>query len=310
MNSNEILSLCAAAYRQGNFEEAYDILIKSKDNNTKDASLIYFTISLACKLNKVKDAMLFLNEAVITHGMWYNTEFLDSDPNLEILRELDDYKNIYNICKQRQVDLRFTGEKKIDILVPDITTNKLFLILPGNFQSIDEVKKSVNEDSIKDYIIAIPQAREFHSYQKHLWGDIDFGLKVVLEHYKEIIEEHDINENEVVLSSFAGGGNVIFKALVENTFPASKFVFFAPKISNLESFEPQIKALRKRNIKIFIVCGENDSHYLPGSIQLDELLTKNDVNHKFVVLKDLNHSFPINTKEIIKQVIMYFDKTN
>ncbi|MCK5732472.1 MAG: hypothetical protein KAH13_05605 [Tenericutes bacterium] len=310
MNSDKLLSLSTTAYRQGKIKEAYDILINNRDAYIKDTTLYYYSFTLACQLKKVKDAMHFLNEAVITLGMWYNTDFLDSDTNLDLIRDLDDYKYIYKVCKQRQIDLRFSGEKKIDIYVPETLTNKLFLMLPGNFQSIDEVKKSFNQDYIKDYIIAIPQTREFHSYSKYVWGDIKFGLKVVLEHYNEVIKEYDINKNEVILSSFAAGGNVIFKALVENALSASKVIFFAPGISNLESFEPQIKDLKKRNIKILIVCGENDSHYLPISNHFDRLLTKYDVNHKYLILNDLGHSFPINTEEFIRQAIIYFDSSN
>lgn len=310
MNSNEILDLTIVALRQGHTQEAYDILMNNRDSYIKDPILYYYSFHLACQLKKVEDAISFFNEAVITLGMWYNTDFLDSDIHLDLIRDLDDYKHIYSVCKQRQIDLRFSGEKMIDIFVPETSTNKLFLMIPGNFQSLNDVKKSFNKDAIKDHIIAIPQAREFHSYAKPIWGDLTFGLNVVLEHYNEVVKEYDINKNAVIISSFAGGGNVIFKALVENAIPANNFIFFAPGIANLESFEPQIKALKEQYIKIFIVCGENDPHYLPFSNQFDELLTKYDVDHKYVILSDLDHSFPINNEEIITQAIMYFNGSN
>ena len=310
MDYNKLLVLSTTAYQQGKLQEAYEILMNNRDAYTKDTILYYYSIFFACKLNKAEVALDFFNEAVITHGMWFNTQFLDSDPSLDVIRDLDDYKNIYNICKQRQVDLRFSGEKKIDISIPEVATNKLFFMLPGNFQSIDSVKETFNQNSIKDYIIAIPQSRELHSYLKHLWGDTNFGLKVILEHYNEVVKEYNINEKEVILSAFAAGSGVAFKALIENAIPVNKAIFFAPYISDLELLEPQIQSLKERNIKIFIICGENDPHYLPISNDFDKLLTKHNVNHKYLVLSDLDHSFPKNIEEIIKQANIYFDSSN
>ena len=306
MDSNQLLILSTTAYHQGKLQEAYEILMNNRDAFTKDTILYYYSIFFACKLNEAEVALDLFNEAVITHGMWFNTQFLDSDPGLDVIRDLDDYKNIYNICKQRQVDLRFSGEKKIDISIPKIVTNKLFFMLPGNFQSIDSVKETFNQNSIKDYIIAIPQSRELHSYLKPLWEDTNFGLKVILEHYNEVVKEYNINEEEVILSAFAAGANVAFKALIENAIPVNNVIFFAPSISELKLLEPQIKSLIDRNIIIFIICGENDPHYLPISNDFDRLLTKYDVNHKYLILDDLDHSFPVNTEEIIKQALIYF----
>ncbi len=310
MNSKELILKCYEPYKEQKYEEAYNILIDNKAFFVKDSTLYNFLFTLASRLNRIDEALFYLNEAIVRYEMWYRTGYLDSETDLDPIRNLKDYKKLYNINKQRELDCRYSGDKKIDIYVPKAETKNLFFMLHGNSQFVELVKNTFNSKTINDHIIALPQSREFKSYLSYTWSDIDFGLKVVNEHYKEIIAEHNIQEESIILASYTTGAQVILKGLLENKLTAKKVIFLSPWIPNLEDFEKQIYLLKEQKVKVFVECGADDSHCLPIANHFVELLSKYNVDHTYKIIKGLSTAFPPNTKEVFDEALAYFKNKN
>ncbi|MBN2300487.1 MAG: hypothetical protein JXC31_04790, partial [Acholeplasmataceae bacterium] len=306
MDTRELLILSYAAYQQEKYEEAYQILMDNKKYIAKDSMLYNYIFSLTSKLNRTDEALFYLNEAIITYDMWYNIEVLDNDTDLDTIRDLPEFKKLHKICKQKAIDHKYAGVKKIDIDAPENGTKNLFFMLHGNSQYVERVKKYFNPTSVKNHIIALPQSREFQAFQNYAWNNADFGLKVAKEHYQEVIASYDIHEENIILSSFSSGAQVILKGLLENELSAKKAVFFSPWIPQLGNLEEQIKVLKERDVKIFIVCGTADQSCFPIANHFDELLTKYNVDHQYKVIKDFPHTLPTDAEVIMDEVLTYF----
>ncbi len=307
MNSQELIVKCYEQYKEQKYEEAYNVLIENKASFAKDSTLYNFLFSLASRLNKIEDALFYFKEAIVRYEMWYRTGSLDEDSDLDAIRDLDEYKKLYNINKQREHDCKYAGDKKVDIYVPETKTKNLFFMLHGNSQFVELVKKTFNSSTIKDHIIALPQSREYKAYLSYTWSDIDFGLKVAKEHYQEVISEYDIQQENIVLASYTTGAQVVLKGLVENELSAKKIIFLSPWIPNLEEFESHLHSLKDQNIKVYISCGADDPYCLPISNHLDELLTKFNIDHTYNIIKGLSTAFPTNTEEVIDEALAYFN---
>ena len=312
MNSQELITLSHASYKQGKYEEAYEILINNKGSFAKDSTLYNFLFSLAGKLNKDDEAIFYLKEAVITLEMWFRTALLDGNKDLDSIRDLEEFKTVYALCKEREDELRYSGVKKIDIDIPSSKTSKLFFMLHGNSQYVERLKKSFNRTTVKDHIIALPQSREFLAYSNYSWGDIDFGLEVASEHYNDIVTKFDIAEDDIILSSYSIGSKVILKGLVEKSLPANKVILFSPWMPNcaynlLLENEENLTQLAKQGLKIYIVCGENDIHSVPVAEKLITLFTKCGVNHKYKSIDGLAHTLPPKLEEVMSEAFNYFN---
>lgn len=312
MNTQELITLSYERYRAKQYDEAYDVLIKNKLSFEKDSLLYNLLYSLASRLNKIEDALFYLEEAIFKHEMWYSTDSLDNDKDLDNIRNLDAYKELYLVNKQRELDCKYSGDKKIDISVPNKTTNNLFFMIHGNSQLVETVKETFNSSAINDHIIALPQTREFSSYMNYSWKNPDFGLEVVSEHFNEIISEYNILEENITLAAFAAGSNILLSGLIENKIKAKRVIFFRPWFPNLAKFESQLHLLSEHNIKVVIACGIDDQHGLPIANNFDKVLTKYNIKHKniYKVTKNLSNGLPVNAKEIFDESLIYFKEKN
>ncbi len=312
MNTQELITLSYELYKNMQYNEAYNILIKNKTFFGKDSFLYNLLFSLASRLNKIDDAIFYLKEAIIKYKMWYPTDSLDNDADLDNIRDLDSYKELYLVNEQRGLDCKYSGDKKIDIFVPKEITSNLFFMLHGNSQFVEIVKETFNSTTINNHIIALPQTREFSSYLNYSWRNSEFGLEVVNEHFQEVISEYNVQEENITLAAFAAGSNILLSGLIENKLKAKKVIFFRPWFPNLAKFDSQMHLLSERNIKIVIACGIDDQHGLPIANNFDKILTKYNVKHKniYKVTNNLSNGLPTNAKEIIEDSFIYFKEKN
>ena len=80
--------------------------------------------------------------------------------------------------------------------------------------------------------------------------------------------------------------------------------------SEIEEWDELLRVLQDKHIKGYIVCGDQDEDCFESTQQFVQLLREKNIEHKYKVVPDLDHDYPINFEELLKEAIEYIGNEN
>ena len=84
----------------------------------------------------------------------------------------------------------------------------------------------------------------------------------------------------------------------------------APWIPEIEEWDELLRVLKDKHIKGYIVCGDQDEDCFESTQEFVQLLREKNIEHKYKVVPDLDHDYPINFEELLKEAIEYIGNEN
>lgn len=283
--------------------EAYNYLVKNKYLLDVISSQVYnFLYCLAATSNKNDEALDWLEEAIITKKMWYRSEVFE-DEDLDGIREDIRFKSCYKLSEERYIEaLKDTksvctwSQKKSDGLI---------LSLHGNQQNNEINKVNWNDLDSEEYQVEYVQSEELDSYQLFRWEDDGTGSNQL----KEAIDLIEwTNYKRKILCGFSAGCNVILKAVRDTEINCDKIIMQSPWIPAVDdNLNDLVDKLKKKNIEILIICGEDDEDCLSQCNKLEAKAVESKINIKVFYIEGLGHDYPKNFSEIVLDFIKQDD---
>ena len=87
-------------------------------------------------------------------------------------------------------------------------------------------------------------------------------------------------------------------------------LFYGTMASEIEEWDELLRVLQDKHIKGYIVCGDQDEDCFESTQQFVQLLREKNIEHKYKVVPDLDHDYPINFEELLKEAIEYIGNEN
>ena len=81
--------------------------------------------------------------------------------------------------------------------------------------------------------------------------------------------------------------------------------FMAPWLPEVEEWNELLGVLQDKHIKGYIVCGDQDEDCFECTQQFVQLLRDKNIEHKYKIIPNLNHDYPIHFEEVLKEAIEY-----
>lgn len=299
MTETQLLNRTLELIKDEDTSDAYNFLINNKDNLESISSQVYnFLYCLAATSNKKEEALGWLEEAITKAGLWYRPEVFEDD-DLDSIRE----DNRFDIC------IKQSEERYIEALKNTKTVStwrqkkkdRLILSLHGNQQN-NEISKEYWDFLENDkYQVEYIQSNEIDSYQLFRWEDDGSGA----DQLNEIINSIDLElYQEKILCGFSSGCNVILKTIKDFDVSCDKIILQSPWIPVVEEdLYHLLEQLKKKDIKVMIICGEEDEDCLPQCKLLETKASEMGLNIKAIYIEKLGHDYPENFNEIIQSFI-------
>lgn len=300
MDESKLLNRTIEIIDNNGAEPAYNY-IKQNQNRVivSNRSQIYnFLYCLAAVNGKKKEALSWLEEAVITKKYWYRPEvFADSDLNILIGEER------FERCKSISEERYLTAIKiaKTVCTWTNKISDKIILALHGNQQNMQMSKIYWEFMKKSGYQVEYMQSCELDSYQLYRWednGNGDYQLN-------KVCNEIGWNNYDTrILGGFSSGCNVILKTLLENKIVCDYIILQSPWIPVInEKMGDLLDALKQRKIKILMICGECDEDCAPLAQSLYQKATEKKIDINTVWVKNLSHDFSDNFQNIVNEYI-------
>ncbi|MED1613035.1 alpha/beta hydrolase [Bacillus paranthracis] len=301
---NETLHCYAS---KGSLEAYTYIMEHAKGIVGNEAQIYNFKYALASAGGLEEEALHLMKEAIIEKGFWYGNEYLISDDDLKPLHKFEEFHQMVQLCKEREelakkterADVKYIDSKKKE---------KLFIAMHGDQENIGIIELYWKSVLAQNYTLALPQSSKIQFSDGFVWDDLHRGKEELKEHYDKLIENRTV-EN-VIIGGFSAGARVALYTILQKDIAVDGFIFMAPWLPEVEEWNELLGVLQDKHIKGYIVCGDQDEDCFECAQQFVQLLRDKNIEHKYKIIPNLNHDYPIHFEEVLKEAIEYIGNEN
>ncbi|MFE6137258.1 alpha/beta hydrolase [Bacillus sp. NPDC057893] len=292
---------------KGSFEAYSYITNNAKDVMGNEAQIYNFKYALASAAGLEEEALHLMKKAIIENGFWYGSEYLISDDDLKPLHKFEEFHRMVQLCKEReelakkteQADVKYTYSKQ---------NENLLITLHGDQENIQIIEPYWNSVMEQGFMLALPQSSQIQFSDGYVWDSIERGREELKEHYNKI----KVNKTfgNIIIGGFSAGARVALHSMLQGEIEVNGFIFVAPWLPEMEEWEEMIGILHDKSIKGYIICGDQDEDCFECTQQFVKLLKDKNIEHKYKVVPNLNHDYPHNFDELLKEAIEYIGSKN
>ncbi|MGE6619812.1 alpha/beta hydrolase [Bacillus mycoides] len=292
---------------KGSFEAYSYIMNNAKDVMGNEAQIYNFKYALASAAGLEEEALHLMKKAIIENGFWYGSEYLISDDDLKPLHKFEEFHRMVQLCKEReelekkseQADVKYKYSKQ---------NENLLITLHGDQENIQIIEPYWNSVMEQGFMLALPQSSQIQFSDGYVWDNIERGREELKGHYNKI----KVNKTfgDIIIGGFSAGARVALHSMLQGEIEVNGFIFVAPWLPEMEEWEEMIGILHDKSIKGYIICGDQDEDCFEGTQQFVKLLKDKNIEHKYKVVPNLNHDYPHNFDELLKEAIEYIGSKN
>ncbi|MDD8001353.1 alpha/beta hydrolase [Bacillus cereus] len=288
--------------------EAYTYIMKHAKGIVGNEAQIYnFKYALASAAGLEEEALHLMKEAIIEKGFWYGYEYLISDDDLKLLHKFEEFHKMVQLCKERE-ELAKKTERADVKYIEGKKKEKLFIAMHGDQENIGIIEPYWKSVLSQDYTLALPQSSQIQFSDGFVWDDLHKGKEELKEHYDKLIENRTVEH--VIIGGFSAGARVVLYTILQKDIAVDGFIFMAPWLPEIEEWNELLGVLQDKHIKGYIVCGDQDEDCFECTQQFVQLLRDKNIEHKYKVIPNLNHDYPIHFDEVLKEAIEYIGNEN
>ncbi|MDA2311779.1 alpha/beta hydrolase [Bacillus cereus group sp. BfR-BA-01511] len=301
---NETLHCYAS---KGSLEAYTYIMEHAKGIVGNEAQIYNFKYALASAAGLEEEALHVMKEAIIEKGFWYGYEYLISDDDLKLLHKFEEFHKMVQLCKERE-ELAKKTERADVKYIEGKKKEKLFIAMHGDQENIGIIEPYWKSVLSQDYTLALPQSSQIQFSDGFVWDDLHKGKEELKEHYDKLIENRTVEH--VIIGGFSAGARVVLYTILQKDIAVDGFIFMAPWLPEIEEWNELLGVLQDKHIKGYIVCGDQDEDCFECTQQFVQLLRDKNIEHKYKVIPNLNHDYPIHFDEVLKEAIEYIGNEN
>lgn len=301
---NETLHCYAS---KGSLEAYTYIMEHAKGIVGNEAQIYNFKYALASAAGLEEEALHLMKEAIIEKGFWYGYEYLISDDDLKPLHRFEGFHQMVQLCKERE-ELAKKTERADVKYIESKKKEKLFIAMHGDQENIGIIEPYWKSVLAQNYTLALPQSSKIQFSDGFEWDDLHRGKEELKKHYDKLIENRTVEH--VIIGGFSAGARVALYTILQKDIAVDGFIFMAPWLPEVEEWNELLGVLQDKHIKGYIVCGDQDEDCFEGTQQFVQLLRDKNIEHKYKIIPNLNHDYPIHFEEVLKEAIEYIGNEN
>ena len=301
---NETLHCYAS---KGSLEAYTYIMEHAKGIVGNEAQIYNFKYALASAAGLEEEALHLMKEAIIEKGFWYGNEYLISDDDLKPLHKFEEFHQMVQLCKERE-ELAKKTERADVKYIESKKKEKLFIAMHGDQENIGIIEPYWKSVLVQNYTLALPQSSKIQFSDGFVWDDLHRGKEELKEHYDKLIENRTVEH--VIIGGFSAGARVALYTILQKDIAVDGFIFMAPWLPEVEEWNELLGVLQDKHIKGYIVCGDQDEDCFECTQQFVQLLRDKNIEHKYKIIPNLNHDYPIHFEEVLKEAIEYIGNEN
>lgn len=302
----EVFQQAFDLYMKGEVQTAYDLLTDESPNYPDHEQRIYeWRFDMAAKLGKLELAEEILQDA-LDSGCFYGEFALRKDDDVQVLQGRPFFESLVQRSYQMLADAQSFGRPRLEVIDRGTAVDgktPLFLALHGNNSTVDKFKPYWQPLLNKGWLVALPQSSQVGGKNIYVWNNMGIVEKELKEHYRKLSTDTVIDPEKTIISGFSKGGHAAIVAALKQVFAIRGFIAVAPYIPKIEEMVPLVDSCPNRNLRGYMLLGEEDKECTPGATELREELIKRGIQCGIEVFPGLGHDFPDDFDHVLPRAI-------
>lgn len=289
-------------YVSNDAKSAFDYIESHYERiNGIDAQIYNFRYATAAPAGLRERAIELLEEAVIRKKYWYSLDYLNTDDDLDCLREDIRFKHCLMLCEAREIvakestvatykEFPATTQKQDD---------KVLIAFHGNQENSAYTIPYWSTNALSHYKKVFPQSPTIEFSNGFSWND-DLSL------YEDIMTELSTYKKQI-LTGFSAGGHMALECALTTPANCKGLILIAPWLPNIEDLETRIEVLSEYKIPLYIICGNKDEDCFDCTSSFRQLLDAKNIDYSYHEVLGLNHDYPENFDQYLECAIKHIE---
>lgn len=288
MTFPELRDQLMALYTAGKHVDGLELIEQNGGHFPERVALITFWKMCLLSLNNRPDDAISVLRQGLGAGLWWAEETF-SDPDLNAVRELPEFKNLVTVSKAKHKEAQTWIKRDHALLVPDPPASGEYpLLIALHGRSGDKDAHLEYWEAVRQrgwLVLSVQSTQVFYPGAYH-WDDPAEGLADLLFYYGQVSQKYKIDHQRVVVGGFSQGGGMSIYAALRGKLAARGFIGIATWWADVNELD-----CNPGNVRGYFVVGEKD-HTLERAREIQNTLRNNNVQFSEEVHPELGHAFP------------------
>ncbi|WP_207655719.1 alpha/beta hydrolase [Vallitalea okinawensis] len=312
MTYTKLINETLQIYLKDEYLEAYNYITENAPKvEGNEAQIFNFRYAIACKAGLTDLSLEIMKEAVVDKGYWYSYEYLMEDDDLEPLYKKDQFIELANICKTRELETLKDSKPDLKVIMTNDSDQEqkrqLIIALHGNQENIFITEKNWSSCLKDSNMLALPQSSQIEFSDAYNWEDIAKGADELKNHYDKLLKEYNVDSESIILGGFSAGARVSLNTVLNDLIQVKGLIFVGPWLPEIDEWENLLELLRIKGIKSYVICGDQDEDCLEGAMKFIDMLNNKGLPNKFKLIKNLDHDYPDNFNDLLEEAFKFIN---
>lgn len=287
MTFNQLTEKMIALYREGKFDEAYELLEQNRTSFPEQAARLTYWRMCVLSLGNHPDEALSVFREGLDAGLWWSPD-LFVDPDLNAIRELPEFQRLVGVSKEQYEEGRTRIDRDYTTLLPETPasgTYPLLMTLHGRNGNKDSDLAQWEAARQRGWLVLACQSTQPVFPGAYHWDDPAQGMADLHFYYEQAVQKHEIDMKRIVIAGFSQGSGMAIYTARKGDLPVRGFI-------GLGTWWAEPNELRdgRKDLRGYFVVGQQD-HTLERAREIQAVLREEDVEFAEEVHADLGHQF-------------------
>ena len=287
MTFRELTDKLTVLYTSGKYVEALELVEQNASQfPEQSARTTFWRMCLLSLSNHPQDVIRVFQQG-LDAGLWWHEE-LFSDPDLNSVRDLPEFKHLMAVSQERYKKERAQIERDYAILDPEPPSSALYPLLitlhgrNGN-KDIDLGRWELARE--RGWLVLSTQSTQPVFRGAYHWDNPQQGFADLRFYYDQVSQQYQIDPQRVLIAGFSQGSGMAIYTALTGILPVRGFIGIGTWWADANQLD-----IPKKQVRGYFITGEKD-HTLDRAREIQNILRKNNIEFAEEVHADLGHEF-------------------
>ncbi len=307
MEFSELRDNLLGLYEAGAHAEAADLIVKVAAQHPEHADeLGYWRLCLASLLGDRQLALRILSEAV-ADGRWFSIRMLRQDPDLAPLQGTPEFERLVAACEALRDAAQAKAERGRLTILPKAASPTarppLLVALHGNGSAPASELDRWTSATDKGWLVALPQSTQVETPSGFSWWDRGWAVREAVHHVLEVVKEHDVDPDRMVLGGFSAGAGLAVRLALGTELAARGFIAVVPALASPQEIRSLLPSRGQARLRGYFVVGDRDQRARALAQALKSMLESSDIPCRLEMHPNVGHSYPASFQQSLERAL-------
>jgi pimeloyl-ACP methyl ester carboxylesterase len=271
-------------------------------------TILRWQLHFTANMGETAETLHILSQS-LDDGYWFTEGTLRS-ADFDALQGNPAFEKLVARCEEMRAAAQAKAKPDRIVLRPEngSAPYPLLLALHGNNDNAQITSGYWRPAQSLGWLVGVLQSSQVTGFSADtfVWTDIPWAKREVKAHISELKDSYDIDSSRVVIGGFSMGGRVTLDIAFKGDIDMCGFIAVGTSLpEDVIEDEALWEAARARNLRGYVIVGENDAIAIEGSRRMIELFRERGIACEAEFHPDMAHDYPDDFGDGIRRALTF-----